>query len=261
MWLFTTFGFFSIVQKQPGDLLTVRARVRADLERLREHLPSMSEIVEGAGTDYPYRTTVERERFAEALAALGRSIDYSNFKEAVADELGPAREALCHEVWSAMQGAEAAEERGRERSRPSGRPERIVSFGGVVVNEHDEVLLLEPRNHFGGVAWSFPKGRPEAGETAEETAAREVLEETNVTAEIVGKIPGAFTGAVGENVYFLMRAEGRPGSPGAEAQAVSWVPLDRAAEYLRRTPTLASRERDLRVLEVAREMIGMLRRR
>jgi hypothetical protein len=30
------FGFFSIVQKQKGDTLTIRARVREDLDRLRE---------------------------------------------------------------------------------------------------------------------------------------------------------------------------------------------------------------------------------
>lgn len=43
MWLFTTFGFFSIIEKEKGDVLTVRARVRADLDRLREcYLPSLS---------------------------------------------------------------------------------------------------------------------------------------------------------------------------------------------------------------------------
>ncbi len=36
MWLFTKFGFFSVVQKPGEARLTVRARVAADLERLTD---------------------------------------------------------------------------------------------------------------------------------------------------------------------------------------------------------------------------------
>ena len=43
MWLFTRFGFFSIVRKPGDDNLTVRARVAADLDALREqYLPELS---------------------------------------------------------------------------------------------------------------------------------------------------------------------------------------------------------------------------
>jgi hypothetical protein len=46
MWLFTTFGFFSVVQKSHSDGLTVRARDAADLDRLRaEYLPELSATV------------------------------------------------------------------------------------------------------------------------------------------------------------------------------------------------------------------------
>ena len=45
MWLMTPSGFFSIVQKpedEQAGTLTIRARVRGDLERLRETcLPGM----------------------------------------------------------------------------------------------------------------------------------------------------------------------------------------------------------------------------
>ncbi|MBI4704877.1 MAG: hypothetical protein HY744_27550 [Deltaproteobacteria bacterium] len=45
MWLFTSFGFFSVVQKPGEEGLTVRARVRSDLERPREqYLPGLREI-------------------------------------------------------------------------------------------------------------------------------------------------------------------------------------------------------------------------
>jgi hypothetical protein len=50
MWIFTTFGFFSVVQKEPGDeFLTVRARDPKDLDRLRERVPSGA--VKGGAAD------------------------------------------------------------------------------------------------------------------------------------------------------------------------------------------------------------------
>jgi hypothetical protein len=49
MWMITTIGFFSVVQDHDDpDRLLVRARVREDLERLRdEYLPDLH-IVENA---------------------------------------------------------------------------------------------------------------------------------------------------------------------------------------------------------------------
>lgn len=45
MWLVTIIGFFSIVQKPGQAGLTIRARVAADLDRLREqYLPTLSSI-------------------------------------------------------------------------------------------------------------------------------------------------------------------------------------------------------------------------
>lgn len=54
MWLITPIGFFSIVQK-PGDkqngTLTVRSRVRSDLEALKEsYLPGLGQIQESHNT-------------------------------------------------------------------------------------------------------------------------------------------------------------------------------------------------------------------
>ena len=73
MWMMTTFGFFSIVEK-PSDraagTLTVRARARADLDHLRaEILPGLGPTVDHAGTDYPYRAVAPRGEVAVALAA------------------------------------------------------------------------------------------------------------------------------------------------------------------------------------------------
>lgn len=56
MWIVSTLGFFSIVQKpedKASGTLTVRARVRSDLDALREAvLPALGPIGTSATTDY-----------------------------------------------------------------------------------------------------------------------------------------------------------------------------------------------------------------
>jgi ADP-ribose pyrophosphatase YjhB (NUDIX family) len=67
-----------------------------------------------------------------------------------------------------------------------------VAYGGVVFDDDGWVLLREPKNHFDGYVWTFPKGRPNLGGNPEEAALREVLEETGVIAAIIGQVPGSF---------------------------------------------------------------------
>jgi hypothetical protein len=84
MWLLTPEGFFSIVQKPGEDQLCVRARVAADLDRLRARfMPEMSETLERRGGDYRYRAWISRDHLADGLAAIGRDLSYSNFKSEV----------------------------------------------------------------------------------------------------------------------------------------------------------------------------------
>src|SRR4051812_279954 len=103
MWMLTTIGFFSVVaDRDHPDRLLVRARVRADLEELRDRYVPDLEIVEGAGTDYRYRASVARTEFEPAAARLAADIDYPNFKNAVADRQGHARAHVYSDVWEAL---------------------------------------------------------------------------------------------------------------------------------------------------------------
>ncbi|NLY28157.1 MAG: hypothetical protein GX049_11545 [Alcaligenaceae bacterium] len=106
MWLLTPEGFFSIVQK-PADrargTLTVRARVADDLENLRRTvLPTLGPTQTSLGTDYRFRAIAPREDVARALGELALRTTYSNFKDAVAQQQGPQRAALYHEVWDVL---------------------------------------------------------------------------------------------------------------------------------------------------------------
>jgi hypothetical protein len=103
MWLQTTLGFFSIVQKAGEAHLTVRARARGDLERLRDgYLPDLGPIREGEGTDYRYRATATHDAVAQAIGRLVMDITYPNFKNEVKRRMGPTRAATYGEVWQTL---------------------------------------------------------------------------------------------------------------------------------------------------------------
>ncbi len=103
MWIVTSFGFFSVVQK-PQDaaagVLTVRARVRRDLEELRaRYLPELGDVVESRGTDYRYRGRAPRAAVAEALRRATLDVRYDNFKDEVDAAQGSARHEAYLGVW------------------------------------------------------------------------------------------------------------------------------------------------------------------
>jgi hypothetical protein len=113
MWIFTTFGFFSVVQKKPSDkFLTVRARDPEDLGRLRQHLPDLGPTrLEGG--DYCCRATVPRAAFAAGLAMIAAEINYDNFKDAVQKSMGSKRASICHDVWAAAYQIQESVQPGR----------------------------------------------------------------------------------------------------------------------------------------------------
>lgn len=98
------------------------------------------------------------------------------------------------------------------------------------------VAVIARLNRAGRVEWCLPKGHPEAGETLEQAAVREIEEETGIHGEILaalGSIDYWFS-ADGYRIHkhvhhFLLRATGGrlsvDGDPDAEAIDVAWVPL------------------------------------
>ena len=92
-------------------------------------------------------------------------------------------------------GRHPASPRRRRRRRKSAsareprRPpvQREISAGGVLYLRHDgrvEVMLASRRTLRGEIAWGLAKGGIEDGESLEDAAVREVLDETGYVAEI-----------------------------------------------------------------------------
>ena len=102
MWLFTTDGFFSAVaHRDDPETILVRARVREDALRLQEAI-GQGEVTETPDADYRYRVLLPRETWSAYLAAAGDTIDYPNFKNAVAARQGADRARVYAGVWSVM---------------------------------------------------------------------------------------------------------------------------------------------------------------
>jgi ADP-ribose pyrophosphatase YjhB (NUDIX family) len=132
--------------------------------------------------------------------------------------------------------------------------------GGVVLDKSGQVLLIEPKGHFDGYAWTFPQGRPNPGETAEEAALRRVVEESGIFARIVGLIPKVYNGDATQSVYFVMRPVAETGTWSAETHAVRWVAPVEAADLIGRTTNADGKLRDIAVLHDALELMARLTR-
>ena len=86
------------------------------------------------------------------------------------------------------------------------------------------------------MTWTLPKGTPDAGETVEQTALREVAEETGLQVRILEPLPSIEYEFVQDGTrihktvhYFLMEPTGGDlARHDAEFERVRWVPFDEA---------------------------------
>jgi 8-oxo-dGTP pyrophosphatase MutT (NUDIX family) len=135
--------------------------------------------------------------------------------------------------------------------QPTQLPHRLpeveeISAGGVIIDvDHGiaRVAVIARRNRAGRVEWCLPKGHRESNETLEQTAVREVAEETGIvgrTLAPLGSIDYWFS-ASGTRVHkivhhYLLEATGGElsieGDPDAEAIDVAWFPLDEVQAHL-----------------------------
>lgn len=139
------------------------------------------------------------------------------------------------------------------------RTARAFSAGGVVHRSGSrgpEFALVgrgSPR------VWALPKGTPQVGEREEETALREVAEETGLAVQLVAPLDHIeYWFVAGKQRfhktvhYFLMRAIGGDVSRhDGEYEEVSWFPADEAERVL-------AYENERRILRLGLEHLARL---
>lgn len=126
------------------------------------------------------------------------------------------------------------------------------AYGGILMTRGGRILLREPTNHYDHYVWTYAKGRPDAGDTPEQAALREVLEETGYDAEIVDVLPGVFKGGTTTNAFFVMRHIGPPQRPHWETASIRWVSFEEAEKLITHTTNIVGRQRDLAILKAAK---------
>lgn len=110
MWIYTTRGFFSIVRDEKNmQNVLVRARLKGDLENLRDAWPTLGATRETNRRDYRFRASLPAREVPLMMSKLASEIDYTNFKDEVHRKQGVARESLYHDVWAVMAQAQDAE--------------------------------------------------------------------------------------------------------------------------------------------------------
>lgn len=112
------------------------------------------------------------------------------------------------------------------------------SCGAIVYRKfHGNIELLLIKNQNGG-HWSFPKGHVEEGETEEQTAIREIMEETGIEVMLDTSFRRVITYAPKKEttkdvIYFLAKAVTYDYTPQEEEIAqIKWVEINHAASIL-----------------------------
>ena len=120
---------------------------------------------------------------------------------------------------------------------------REYSAGGLIFDGNNHVAIIARHSRSGHLEWCLPKGHIEKGETPEQTAVREVHEETGILGEVVDSIATIdywFTGTTQRvhklvHHYVLRQTGGElsvEGDPDHEAEDAIWVNFDDLADIL-----------------------------
>jgi 8-oxo-dGTP pyrophosphatase MutT (NUDIX family) len=132
---------------------------------------------------------------------------------------------------------------GNRRARRKGRRRgtrlhsvRETSAGGLVVDRLGAATLgalIGRIDRRGRLEWVLPKGHVEPGESPEQTAVREVREETGLEARVVSLLGPIQYWFVADDHYLLEATGGALGTEDVEVSEVAWVPLDELVARMR----------------------------
>ena len=122
-------------------------------------------------------------------------------------------------------------------STDRGRPLRETSYGGVVLRGEDVLVVITPA---GKRVTGLPKGGANRGERGEETAVREVREETGVTATVrepLGDVQYWYRRGglrVFKTVHFYLcdYVSGSTADHDHEVEDARWIPISDAGREL-----------------------------
>ncbi len=100
--------------------------------------------------------------------------------------------------------------------------------GMMLFTPDGKLVIVDPTNEFGGYKTTYPKGGVEEGMTLQETAVKEVYEESGFKAKVVGLLGDYEKGYSHVRYYMGVIEDGAPWDAHYETASVQIVPLDDA---------------------------------
>lgn len=127
MWLFTKYGFFSVVcaginpnsKKADWRWMMVRARSRKHLVNLQNRFKKQLgryHITANAGTDYRFRMFVSKRVMKRIIVQLLHEINWCNFKDECHKANDKEYDAALMRVWGTMYGVQQSQEPNNSRN-------------------------------------------------------------------------------------------------------------------------------------------------
>ena len=121
---------------------------------------------------------------------------------------------------------------------PRDAPDDLIRAAGGIVTRHTATGQVEVACIYREARgdWTFPKGKLNEGETFEQGAVREVLEEIGIKCSVTRFIGTTnYTHRRGKPkivAYYLMSAGEGEFFPNAEVDVLVWLPLEKVREHL-----------------------------
>ncbi len=110
-------------------------------------------------------------------------------------------------------------------------PEKYgISAGAIATLADGRIVITQPMGKFAGYFGTFPKGHVDEGEAMQQTAFREVLEESGLKVQITGIVGDYRSGHTLTRYYKADVIGGDPGAHDWETLCVNFVPPDKVVE-------------------------------
>ncbi|MFI5343827.1 MAG: protein-tyrosine phosphatase family protein [Chlamydiales bacterium] len=109
-----------------------------------------------------------------------------------------------------------------------------IAAGTVIQLKDQRYVLAQPTGRFAGYSYTFPKGRPNDGESLQQAAIREAREEAGLEVELTGVLGDYRGGSTFTRYYTAKLVGGDPSDCDFETSKVHFVPPERVEELLQK---------------------------
>lgn len=105
MWIFTKYGYFSIVKDQRNsEHYQIRSRTLNDIKNVVKLLELTDKyIITTSNADYLYRIVIDKSDYKSFMDQITESVNYTNFKDMTHNTLDQIdKSELLLEIWCIM---------------------------------------------------------------------------------------------------------------------------------------------------------------